>query len=46
MKSSKVFMLFLMFSLVVLQGCETAKGFKKDVSNLPKVDNWLEENLW
>ncbi len=33
-----------------LQGCETAKGFQKDVKTtwgtLSKADDWIRENMW
>ncbi len=46
MKYSKKFLFSLLFILFVFQGCETAKGFKKDIQNLPKTDKWLQEHLW
>ncbi len=48
MRKLSVFLVILM--LCALGGCETAKGFKKDMSNtwenLKGADDWVKENLW
>lgn len=44
------FLLFLVFT----SGCETAKGFTRDVKNIRKntwshlqsADDWVKKNLW
>lgn len=40
----------LVVAALLVSGCETAKGFAKDSSNLwnylKKADDWVTENLW
>ena len=50
-------LLLICFVVTVLTGCETAKGFSKDVDNtvhnvasqdgwLMKTDAWMREHMW
>lgn len=40
----------VMVAVLLVSGCETAKGFAKDSSNLwnylKEADGWITENLW
>jgi len=50
----KYYVVILMFVAVsFLQGCETAKGLKKDLIklknidiHLDKADEWMQEHMW
>jgi len=48
--NSKWMMVIVVGLFLVSAGCETAKGFQKDVSglwgNAKKLDDWWKENLW
>ncbi len=49
--STKVILSAAVIVMVLLvSGCETAKGFAKDTSNLwsylKGADDWVKENLW
>ena len=51
MMAKKYAMLLALFVfLVLIAGCETAKGaaqgFQKDWKSLEKVDDWMRDNLW
>lgn len=45
-----IFAIAILFIFVCLTGCETFKGFKKDVSNVydkaKEGDDWFQENYW
>ena len=54
---TKYVVVFVVVIFLGLQGCETAKGFKKDIDNtfgffsgkkskIEKVDDWIQENMW
>ena len=56
MQLSKIFLLICVLSFISV-GCETAKGMKKDVTNLvqgtfsedgwaKKTDDWMREHMW
>jgi len=49
-KIKAVLPIFFLFSMVLIAGCETAKGLAKDTANfwhgMCKADSWVKENLW
>ncbi len=55
--SMRLTSLSIIMIIFILQGCETTKGMKKDVTNLvqgtyeedgwaKKMDNWMREHMW
>lgn len=49
--------LIIVVTIFFIQGCETARGMKKDVTNfvhgtcaedgwVRKMDNWMREHMW
>ena len=49
-KLRRALMAVCLLNILVICGCETAKGaaqgFTKDWKNAEKVDAWMRKNLW